>query len=99
MARPAPHAPGDYPHRRVLTTRWRDLDPYGHMNNAVQGELFDTAEKAWLIEQGARDIQESAVVGPGGEPGSNKLATRNYREPGRAGLRLVQVARTRGLER
>ncbi len=30
---PAPR--GAYPHFRTFTTRWRDNDVYGHLNNAV----------------------------------------------------------------
>jgi acyl-CoA thioester hydrolase len=37
--RPSPHRREDYPHARVLTTRWADSDPYGHMNNVVHYEL------------------------------------------------------------
>src|SRR5258708_28703903 len=94
MAGPAPHAPGDYPHRRVLTTRWRDLDPYGHMNNVVQYELFDTVVNAWLIEQGALDIQKSPVIGLVVETGCNYFATLNYPEPVTAALRVVHVRRS-----
>ena len=35
-----------------ITTRWRDNDAYGHINNVVYYELFDTAVNAILIEAG-----------------------------------------------
>ena len=94
MARPAPHALGDFPHNRVLTTRWKDLDPYGHMNNAVQYELFDTVVNAWLIERGALDIQKSPVIGLVVETGCNYFATLNYPEPVTAALRVAHVGRS-----
>ena len=33
-----------------LTTRWSDNDAYGHLNNAVYLQLFDTAITNWLDE-------------------------------------------------
>ncbi len=94
MARPAPHRLGDYPHSRVLTTRWKDLDPYGHMNNVVQYELFDTVVNAWLIEHGAHDIQHSPVIGLVVETGCNYFATLTYPEPVTAALRVAHVGRS-----
>ena len=94
MARPAPHELGGYPHSRALTTRWKDLDPYGHMNNVVQYELFDTVVNAWLIEHGALDIQHSAVIGLVVETGCNYFATLTYPEPVTAALRVAHVGRS-----
>ena len=94
MARPVPSAVGDYPHTRELTTRWKDLDPYGHMNNVVQYELFDTVVNAWLIEHGALDIQKSPVIGLVVETGCNYFATLTYPEPVTAALRVAHVGRS-----
>jgi acyl-CoA thioester hydrolase len=94
MARPAPFVLGDFPHSRVLTTRWKDLDPYGHMNNVVQYELFDTVVNAWLIERGALDIQKSPVIGLVVETGCNYFATLTYPEPVTAALRVTHVGRS-----
>ena len=33
-----------------LSTRWNDNDIYGHMNNVIYYELFDTAVNKWLIK-------------------------------------------------
>ena len=94
MNSPAALAQGDFPHTRVLTTRWKDLDPYGHMNNVVQYELFDTVVNAWLIEHGALDIQKSPVIGLVVETGCNYFATLNYPEPVTAALRVAHVGRS-----
>ena len=40
----------DYVAWRTVTTRWRDDDAYGHLNNATYYELFDTAVNAHLYE-------------------------------------------------
>ena len=50
----APPRPGrptrdDYVAWRTVTTRWRDDDAYGHLNNATYYELFDTAVNAHLL--------------------------------------------------
>ncbi|HUQ27054.1 MAG TPA: thioesterase family protein [Usitatibacter sp.] len=92
--RPAPHRREDYPHTRVLTTRWMDSDPYGHMNNVVHYELFDTVVNAWLIEHGALDIQKSTVIGLVVETGCHYFAPLTYPEPVTAALRVARVGRS-----
>lgn len=46
-----------------MTTRLQDNDIYGHMNNVVYGEYFDTAINQMLIEAGVLDMHESPVIG------------------------------------
>ena len=92
--RPSPHRREDYPHARVLTTRWADSDPYGHMNNVVHYELFDTVVNAWLIEQGALDIQKSMVIGLVVETGCHYFAPLTYPEAVTAALRVAHVGRS-----
>lgn len=53
----------DYPYFTALTTRWNDNDVYGHVNNVVYFEFFDTAINTFLIEHEALDIARSEVVG------------------------------------
>ena len=38
----------DFPVHWPVSTRWQDNDMFGHLNNAVYYELFDTAINAWL---------------------------------------------------
>ena len=92
--RPSPHRREDYPHARVLTTRWADSDPYGHMNNVVHYELFDTVVNAWLIEHGALDIQKSQVIGLVVETGCHYFAPLTYPEAVTAALRVAHVGRS-----
>jgi acyl-CoA thioester hydrolase len=94
MARPDPQRLDDYPHSRVLTTRWFDSDPYGHMNNVVHYALFDTVVNAWLIERGALDIQKSPVIGLVVENGCHYFAPLTYPEAVTAGLRVTHVGRS-----
>jgi acyl-CoA thioester hydrolase len=53
----------DYPHRRVLGTRWADNDIYGHVNNVHYYALFDTLINAYLIKEGGLDIHAGHVIG------------------------------------
>ena len=54
---------GDFPVLRDLPTRWSDDDTYGHVNNAVHYQLFDTAVNGWLIEASGTDIRRLPAVG------------------------------------
>ncbi|HET7710075.1 MAG TPA: thioesterase family protein [Sphingomicrobium sp.] len=56
MSRPPPPRREDFHNWRRLTTRWADNDAYGHVNNTVYYEWFDTAVNAWMVEQELLDI-------------------------------------------
>lgn len=94
MARPVPNRLQDYPHSRVLTTRWMDNDPYGHMNNVVHYSLFDTLVNAWLIEHGALDLERGTVVGVVVETGCHYLSPLAYPEPVTAAIRVAHIGRS-----
>ncbi len=47
---------------RRLTTRWADNDAYGHVNNTVFYQWFDSAVNGWLVEQGLLDINAGEVI-------------------------------------
>ena len=53
----------DYVAWRTVTTRWRDDDAYGHLNNATYYELFDTAVNAHLYESTGLDIRALPQIG------------------------------------
>ena len=62
-----PHDPSDtrregYVYFSRITTRWIDNDVYGHVNNAVYYQFFDTVANAYLIEHAGLDIADSATV-------------------------------------
>lgn len=56
MSRPPAPARADFRHWQTLTTRWADNDAYGHVNNTVYYQWFDTAVNGWLVGQGLLDI-------------------------------------------
>ncbi len=69
MSSPASGPHGSRPARadfvawRQVTTRWRDDDAYGHLNNATYYELFDTAVNAHLYEATGLDVRALPAIG------------------------------------
>ena len=58
------------PHKKIyytcfynLKTRWKDNDVYGHVNNVIYYEYFDTAVNLWLIENDLLNFQSGQNVG------------------------------------
>jgi acyl-CoA thioester hydrolase len=47
----------------TIATRWADNDAYGHVNNTVYYQWFDTAVNAWLIDAGLLDIERGDPIG------------------------------------
>lgn len=85
---------GDYPHTTQITTRWKDNDVYGHVNNAEYYSYFDTAINEYLIAHGGLDIHGGDVIGLCVESGCRFSSSLSF--PGRvvAGLRVGTLGRT-----
>jgi acyl-CoA thioester hydrolase len=56
VSRELPAKRSDFKTFRRLTTRWADNDAYGHVNNTVHYEWFDSAVNGWLVEQALLNI-------------------------------------------
>lgn len=52
-----------YRHFTTVTTRWSDNDAYGHVNNTVYYQWFDSAVNALLISKGLLDIDHGDPIG------------------------------------
>ena len=89
--RPAPQPRQAYPVFRSITTRWMDNDVYGHVNNVVYYSWFDTAVNAYLIEQGALDIERSATIGLVVETQCNYFAPLAFPQTIDAGIRVARL--------
>lgn len=63
MSRESPLPRSTFAAWRTIATRWSDNDAYGHVNNTVYYEWFDTAVNAWLINRGLLDIEHGGVIG------------------------------------
>ena len=55
--RPQPKSRAAFRHFTSCDTRWRDNDRYGHLNNAIYYELFDSAINQLLIDHGLLDFE------------------------------------------
>ena len=62
MTRPLPASRGDFTVWRRFTTRWADNDAYGHVNNTVYYQWFDSAVNGWLVEGGLLDIAAGHLI-------------------------------------
>jgi len=63
VSRPAPLGRDAYRHFTTITTRWADNDAYGHVNNTVYYEWFDTVVNRWLVGEGLLDIERGDPIG------------------------------------
>jgi len=63
VTRPLPRARTHYRWFMTIATRWADNDAYGHVNNTVYYQWFDTAVNAWLVEAGLLDIEAGDPIG------------------------------------
>ena len=53
----------DFPHALTLTTRWMDVDVYGHVNNVNYYSFFDTVVNEYLIRHGVLNPVTDTIVG------------------------------------
>ena len=91
MTRLAPDTRDAYRFHLALPTRWNDNDFYGHVNNAVYYEYFDTVVNRWLIGHGLLDLGRSPVIGLVVETGCSYFAPLAFPETVTAGLRVASI--------
>lgn len=94
MPRPAPGRRADYAWFTRLDLRFNDNDVYGHLNNAVHYQLFDTAVAEWQAGAGF-------ATGPGTpwldlvvESGCRYIGEAAYPDKVDAGLRLGRLGKS-----
>ena len=81
----------DFPVLRDLPTRWSDDDTYGHVNNVVHYQMFDTAVNGWLIEASGTDIRRLPAIGLVVETQCRYLAELRFPDVVTAGLALERL--------
>ena len=84
----------DYVVWRQATTRWADDDAYGHMNNAVYYELFDTAVNAHLFEATGLNVRALPAIGVVAETSCRYFREIGFPEPVDMGLAVERVGRS-----
>ena len=61
---PTPDHPREpYRYWQSVSTRWKDNDAYGHINNAVYYSYIDSVVNQFLIERQLLDIEKSDSIG------------------------------------
>lgn len=101
IATDSPPGPGDGPSTRTafpvtfaVPTRWADVDVYGHVNNAVHYQLFDTAVNGWLMRATGLDIRRLDAVGLVVETGCRYLAPLHHPSVPEVGIGVSRLGRT-----
>ena len=91
MSRPEPRGRADFKAWRSFATRWADNDVYGHVNNTVFYQWFDSAVNAWLIDHHLLDIHGGAMIGLVVETRCSFFAPLTFPRPVEVGIGLVQT--------
>jgi acyl-CoA thioester hydrolase len=84
----------DYPHFQSITTRWKDNDVYGHVNNVEYYSYFDTVINAALIRDGGLDIHAGPVIGLCAESHCRFLGPLAFPGSVDAGLRVAHLGKS-----
>lgn len=92
--RPRQFDRSDFSHFRTLTTRLRDNDVYGHMNNVVYNEYFDTTVNQTLIELGVLDLITSQVIGLVVQSSTSYFSAVGFPDRLTLGMRVARLGRT-----
>jgi acyl-CoA thioester hydrolase len=79
---------------RTFTTRWADNDAYGHVNNTVFYQWFDSAVNAWMVEQGMLDIAAGDPIGLVVETRCSYFAPLAFPDDVEVGLKIAALGRS-----
>jgi acyl-CoA thioester hydrolase len=74
-----------------MTTRWADIDVYGHMNNARYFELIDTVVNNHMDRALGLDIRTLPHVGVVAEVGCRYFAEVGYPDPVDLGVAVTKI--------
>ena len=91
MSRPDRLARSDYRWFMTIATRWADNDAYGHVNNTVYYEWFDTAVNCWLVEAGLLDIKKGDPIGLVVETGCSYFAPLSFPGDVEVGIAVARL--------
>ena len=80
-----------YVHWEQVTTRWADIDVYGHMNNARYFEIIDTVVNNHLDRATGTDIRTLPAIGVVAEVGCRYFAEVGYPAPVDVGLYVERL--------
>ncbi|HEU4360439.1 MAG TPA: thioesterase family protein, partial [Mycobacterium sp.] len=75
-------------------TRWADNDMFGHLNNAVYYQLFDTAINGWIGANAGADPITMPELGIVAESGCRYFSELSFPERLAVGLAVTRLGRT-----
>jgi acyl-CoA thioester hydrolase len=84
----------DFPVHWPVHTRWTDNDMFGHLNNAVYYELFDTAINGWINTSTGVDPVTAPWLGVVAESGCRYFAELAFPDPLVVGLAVTRLGST-----
>jgi acyl-CoA thioester hydrolase len=84
----------DFPVLWPVGTRWADNDMFGHLNNAVYYQLFDTAINAWINTGAGVDPLTSPALGIVAESGCRYFSELQFPEGLVVGLAVTRLGRS-----
>lgn len=87
-------SPLDYPVLWPVTTRWADNDMFGHLNNAVYYQLFDTAINGWTSTELGLDPMATSSTAVVAESGCRFLSEVRFPSPLTVGLAVTRLGRS-----
>jgi acyl-CoA thioester hydrolase len=91
VSRPEPLGRDRFKAWRSFATRWADNDVYGHVNNTVFYQWFDSAVNAWLIDQHLLDIDGGKIIGLVVETRCSFFAPLTFPRPVEVGIALAHI--------
>lgn len=89
--RETPYLKDDFSHILAISTRWADMDIYGHVNNVVYYSYFDTVVNENLVRRGVLDPRTSPAIGLVVETRCVYFKSLNFPEPVLAGIRVPKL--------
>jgi acyl-CoA thioester hydrolase len=84
----------DFPVLWPVGTRWADNDMFGHLNNAVYYQLFDTAINAWINTSTGVDPLSTPSLGIVAESGCRYFSELHFPESLVVGLAVTRLGRS-----
>jgi acyl-CoA thioester hydrolase len=81
----------DFPVHWPVLTRWADNDMFGHLNNAVYYQLFDTAINGWIQTHVELDPVSTTAQGIVAESGCRYLSELHFPQRLVVGLSVTRL--------
>lgn len=92
--KPSPKTRNAFPYFAEVDTRWRDNDRYGHLNNAIYYELFDSAINGFLLENNLLNFESDGYLFLVASSGCNFFSEVAYPQKLQVGIAISRLGNT-----